>query len=193
MDKLFALIPTDYSRFKEFITSEDNTVVNDANNQTPVKVWGEWIGKGIQKGVAVAQLDKCFVVFAAKIGDTWLNDEELKVIKLPEEKIYNILDYKQYEIEIDFNNPKEAADKMILLVDEVEKECPVGKKFGIQGTGEGIVWKSISEGWQGSRYWFKTKGEDHKASKTKEKIPVDTERVNSMNELVNNFVTETRI
>jgi len=99
---------------------------------TPViKVFGEWCGKKIQKGVGITQLDKMFVIFGVKVGNIWLHEEDLAKIKLPEYRIFNICDYPNYKIAIDFNKPKEAAEKMAALVDDVEKECPVAKAFAL--------------------------------------------------------------
>jgi hypothetical protein len=159
-----------------------------------VKVYGEWCGGNIQKGVAINGLDKMFVIFAIKIDKTWLLDEVLSQIKDTEAKVYNILDYPTYDITIDFNNPSDSAVKLGELVDIVEKECPVGKAFGVEkGVGEGLVLICTTAGWEGSKYWFKIKGEEHKSSGTKEKVPVDIERINSINELVKSFLTDSRL
>lgn len=160
-----------------------------------IKIYGEWCGSNIQKGVALNQLDKMFVIFGVKIDNAWLPDIYLKEFKMPEAKIYNILDYITYEIEIDFNNPKLAADKIGKLVDNVEKECPVGKAFGVSGIGEGIVFTCQTEGWGNSRFWFKAKGEKHSDTKRdkKNKVPVDTEKINKINELVEFLITEHRL
>jgi len=166
----------------------------DEENPKPViRVFGEWCGKGIQAKVAITKLEKMFVIFGVKINNTWLPEMYLKNVKLPNIKIYNILDYQTYSIEIDFNNPKVAAEKMTALVESVEKECPVGKAFGIDGVGEGIVWVCIEQGWTESRYWFKTKGEEHKDTKTKEKIPVDVEKVKKQSELIDILLTDHRL
>ena len=66
-------------------------------------------------------------------------------------------------------------------------------KFDANMVSEGIVWTCIDIGWTQSRFWFKTKGELHKGTKTKEKVPVDIERVNNMKELVETVVTEPRL
>ena len=160
-----------------------------------IRIYGEWCGDNIQKGVALNQLDKMYVIFAVKIDNVWISDEHLKNIKLPDNKVFNILDYKVYNIKIDFNNPKESAEKISKLVDEVENECPVGKAFGKSGIGEGIVWICKEEGWTNSRYWFKTKGEKHSDTKKdkKNKVPVDTAKINKINELVEFLVTEHRL
>jgi len=158
-----------------------------------VRVYGEWCGGNIQKGVAINGLDKMFVIFAIKIDKTWLTDEQLGTVKNEEEKIYNILDYPTYRVEIDFNQPHESVNKMVELTEMIEKECPVGKAFGNVGIGEGLVWVCTEEGWTQSRYWFKTKGEKHQSSKTKTLVPVDTEKINNINALVDTFVTESRL
>jgi hypothetical protein len=117
----------------------------------------------------------------------------MKNLSSHENGIFNIEDYKMFEIIIDFNNPQEAADKIGSMVSEVEKECPVSKSFDIEGIGEGIVFNCITPGWENYRFAFKAKGEEHKGSSTKEKVPVDVERVNSINELVNTIVAEGRL
>lgn len=107
-----------------------NTIFELRTEENPtIRIYGEWCGKGIQKGVAINKLDKMFVIFAIKIGEKWLNSDVVKTIKDPEQRIFNINDFQTFEIEIDFNDPKTAADKMGKMVEEVEKECPVGKAF----------------------------------------------------------------
>lgn len=189
-----------FAAFAHTINSEsilnkiEKGLSNDMN-YTPevIKVFGEWCGGNIQKGVALSGLDKMFVIFAIKVDDNWISDEKLSKIKSPEERVYNILDYPSHVIDIDFNNPQNSTNKLVELTNEVEAMCPVGKSFGNEGIGEGIVWKCITEGWSQSRYWFKVKGEKHQSSKTKTLAPVDIERVNGIKELVSNLVTESRL
>jgi len=159
-----------------------------------VRVYGEWCGGNIQKNAGVNGLPKMFVIVGIKIDDLWLTGDELAQIKNPNELIFNILDYPTYTMDVDFANPKEAADKMALLVDEVEGECPVAKAFGNEGgIGEGIVWVGVTEGWTESRFWFKTKGEKHAGSGKKVKVPIDIERVESINALVEVIVADGRL
>jgi hypothetical protein len=162
-----------------------------------VAIFGEWCGSGIQKGVALTQLPKMFVVFAVKIifldGTTrWLPIGEFD-IHYPQFNIYNIDTFPTYEIDIDFKFPEIAQNKMIEITEEVEKECPVGKAFGVSGIGEGVVWTCISEGWNDSGTWFKVKGEKHSASKVKTLAAVDVEAVENMRQFVKSVVTEARL
>lgn len=159
----------------------------------PICIFGEWAGKGIQKGVAVSELDRMFVVFGIKAGEAWLSDEILSTVKDPENRIFNILDFQTFNLEIDFQNPEIAQNEMIKLVEFVENECPVGKAFGVSGTGEGIVWAPADPAWRDSRFVFKTKGERHSVSKVKTLAAIDVEKVNSVNELIDKVVTENRM
>jgi hypothetical protein len=176
---------------------------------TKIAIFGEWCGQGIQKGVAISDVPKMFVVFGVKVfyddqtfdsetGETekafWLDDEFLQNIKNPELRIFNILDFQTYEIEIDFNFPEIAQQKMVEITEAVEKECPVGKAFGVSGIGEGVVWKPYEDlQWTSSDYWFKVKGEKHSVSKVKTLAPVDVEAAASMRDFIDRVVTEARL
>ena len=180
-------------------------VVNQAMSEiwfppVPIKkvaIFGEWCGSGIQKGVALTQLPKMFIVFAVKavLADEsthWLPIGEFD-IHLPEFGVYNIDTFPTYEIDIDFKYPEIAQNKMIEITEKVENQCPVGKHFGASGIGEGVVWTCISEGWEDSGTWFKVKGEKHSASKVKTLAAVDVEAVENMRQFVKSVVTEARL
>ena len=151
-----------------------------------IAIFGEWCGQSIQKGVAVSELQKMFVVFACKVDGEWIDF----VKSDPNQRIYNINDFKKYEVEIDFNNPELVQNHLGELTLEVEQECPVGKHFGVSGTGEGIVWKA---NYNGRYYIFKTKGEKHSASKVKTLASVNVDEINSINEFVDYVLTESRL
>jgi hypothetical protein len=163
-----------------------------------VIIYGEWAGKGIQKGVAISELNKSFFIFDCKIVNTetdefrWLNisSEAFKVYLGGQSNIYNITDFPNWEIEIDFNNPELSQNKLIELTTEVEKECPVAKQLGVSGIGEGIVWKTE---WKGERYIFKVKGEKHSTSKLKTLASVDSEVLKPIQEFVSYACTINRI
>ncbi|MFW6009367.1 MAG: RNA ligase family protein [archaeon] len=155
----------------------------DLNNNTIV-LYGEWCGEKIQKGVAINKLPKMFVIFGLKVRpfdeepSYWLNHSN---IKDPDKQLYNINDYKTWEIDVDFNKPGEALEEMMKYVHEVENECPVGKAFNVSGIGEGIVWTVNDENY---KLKWKTKGEKHsKASKAKKPKKVDNKKQNLINEV----------
>jgi hypothetical protein len=162
-----------------------------------ITIFGEYCGGNIQKGVALCELSKRFVIFSIKYtnieddGDHWY---EIPKIKNEELDIYNIYDNKfpKYGVSIDFHTPEKSQNKMIKLVEEVEKECPFAKAFGISGIGEGIVFSSFDE--SGKRtHIFKVKGEKHSSSKVKTLASVDIEKVNNIIEFIEYAVTENRL
>ena len=165
-----------------------------------VAVFGEWCGKGIQKGVAISELDKMFVIFAVKVvlkdGTTeWVStmSEPAPAPQPQEIRVHDIEEFGTYEIDIDFNHPELAQNKMIEITEEVEKECPVGKAFGVSGIGEGVVWTCVSDGWNDSGTWFKVKGEKHSVSKVRTLAAVDVEAVANLKAFVDSVVTEARL
>jgi len=90
-------------------------------------IYGEWCGEGIQKSVAVSQLPKMFVIFAVRIDGIYQDMEKFKHLKIEDEGIYNIMQFPYWDIDIDFNYPELAQNKLVDITMEIEKECPVGK------------------------------------------------------------------
>lgn len=160
-----------------------------------VAIFGEWCGQGIQKGVAVSQLPKMFVIFALNVDGVWLDMKSeissLEVAKENELGIYYVNQFSTYTENIDFNTPELSQNVLIELTERVEKECPVGAYFGIEfGVGEGIVWKAKHND---HFYQFKVKGEKHSISKVKTLASVDVEMISSINEFVESVLTEQRL
>lgn len=162
-----------------------------------ISLYFEWCGKGIQSKVGVCKLDKSAFIIGIKISN--LNDIEeaaywvdCKEFKIPEHRIYNINDYKTYEIDIDFNHPELSQNKLIEMTLEVEKECPVSKAFGFDNEiGEGLVFSCNDNG---NIYRFKSKGEEHsKKSKVHTLKPVDNDRINKILTIANEVCKEWRL
>lgn len=161
-----------------------------------VAIFGEWCGSSIQKGVAISQLPKMFVIFAIRVGNEeesfWLSFEDVSTIKDNDKQIFNIFDFPCFFLQIDFENPQLTQNTLVDFTLAVEKECPVGKQFGVSGIGEGIVWRCIEPYFNSSKFVFKVKGKEHSPTKVKTIAAIDIERVNSIKELVGNVVTEQR-
>ncbi len=139
----------------------------------PVEIAGEWAGRGIQKGVAVSEVEQFFAIFRVAIGQKetslkWLPPSAIFGMGLPEQRIFNVLDFGYWYVHIPFNEPEMVQNDLTTLTLQVEAQCPAGKFFGVEGVGEGIVWspKSIELA-QDSGLWFKVKGEKHSVSKVK--------------------------
>lgn len=194
-------IHNDSYGFVNFINGLDGDV-KDIVFQ-PNSLWiGEWCGKGIQKGCAIHQLSKRFIIFDHY---TISNDEYTRdanklsrifsidnLRKLNENNIFFIDQFKQFQIKIDFNDTSHASMELERLTKEVEAKCPVGDYFNVDGIGEGIVWKSLMDPTD-SKLWFKTKGEKHKNTKTKKLVEIDPIKAKSIKDFVEFSVTEQRL
>lgn len=177
-----------------------------------ITVYGEWVGKGIQKGVGISKLEeKAFIIFDVKVSPVNQDSEEpatfvgLDVVNsaiedyvsynggrndFGEKRIFTIDDFPTYSIDIDFNNPALVQNQLVVLTDEVEKECPVAKAFGFPNdVGEGIVWRGE---YDGAVYRFKVKGEKHSVSKVKTLAEVDVEKMADIEEFVEYAATINR-
>jgi len=161
-------------------------------------IFGEWCGKSIQKGVAISELPKMFVIFGIDLVEdenrTHLTRKQVEVVcSNLQGQIKCIYHYQTYEMLIDFENPHESQNKLNAITDAVENECPVGKAFGVSAIGEGVVWRCVEEGWESSAYWFKCKGEKHSKSKVKTLATVDVERINNIKELAERLAHNGRL
>lgn len=168
------------------------------HNTSDFTVYGEWIGPGIQKKVAIANLPtKQWVIFSAWNGETnsYIDvSESLNTLILPDIGIHCVYEIPTYNIRIDFSNPSDALETLQKYTDEVEKQCPWAAKFGIRGIGEGIVWTCV-ENYSNSDLWFKTKGEEHKRGndKTKSKIEVDPIIAKKYEDFIDQILPEDRL
>lgn len=172
------------------------SIENDIDITThTVSIYGEWAGKGIQKGVGISQLDKAFYIFGAKVSKPqdeefesyWVSSENLK---WEDKKIFNVNNFETYSIDVDFNLPQLAQNKFIQTTEDVEKECPIAKALGVEnGLGEGVVW---SAEYKGIVHRFKVKGEKHSVTKVKKLASVDIEKLKSIQEFIEYSVTQAR-
>ena len=150
-----------------------------------VAIYGEWCGGNIQKGVAICDLPKMFVIFGVKVDDKWVD-----IVRHDNSKgIYHIEQFPVFMVDIDFNNPELIQNTLIDLTMKVEEICPVGKQLGVEGIGEGIVFTSI----ENPDLKFKSKGEKHSVSKVKVLNSINEEELNSINEFIEYSVTENRL
>lgn len=152
-----------------------------------VAIFGEWCGGNIQKGVALNQLSKRFVIFKIMVNGVWVSTGE--TLSWPIHSIFHIDDFTTFWLDIDFENPALVQNTLISITEAVEAECPFAKSFGVSGIGEGVVWTCTSD----PTLVFKVKGEQHSASKVKTLASVDPEKASSLAEFVQNTVTENRL
>lgn len=165
----------------------------------PVEIAGEWAGRGIQKGVAISEVEPFFAIFRVAVGKdesglNWLPVPFLFGIGLPDARIYNILDFGFWQANIDFANPLAVQNDLVKITEQVEKLCPAGRMFGVEGVGEGVVWSPMNPQLaKNSGFWFKVKGDKHSVSKVKTLAEVDPVRLANIQEFVAYAVTENRL
>lgn len=196
------------------------TLLNAHKNQfekeaESIVLYGEWAGGSIQKGVAVSGLPVFFAPFAIKFmfGEEDEAYVPVGMQQLPfliEERIYPVNVFGYWKIEIDFELPAVASNKLVEICMQVEDECPVGKYFGrVKGTdlttGEGIVIRPLGFSHSENEAYYpyikfddygnscKVKGEKHAVSKVKTLAAVDVEAIQSMNKFIEYAVTENRM
>lgn len=159
----------------------------------PITVFGEWAGKGIQKGVAVSQVEKFFYVFAVKQGDVWGDLTGRELFKMGSQRIYNAPDVWVRDINVDFEHPELVQNELGEITTRIEALCPVGKFLGVEGIGEGVVWECTSMDPKYAGLRFKVKGEKHSVSHVKTLAAVDVERVKTVQEFVDKVLPEPRL
>jgi len=168
---------------------------NYDSNIEQVIAYGEWCGGSIQKGIALNELDKMFVIFAVRTimkdeTSKWVPSRYWAHLRNEEARVFTVHQFPMWSVTIDFNSPELAQNELIRITEKVENECPVGASFGVSGIGEGIVLTHSSDlGY----FIFKSKGEKHSASKVKKLNSIDVEKVENIKEFVSNVVTPSRL
>ena len=182
---------TDNAGFAAWV--ESNPDLFKRLDKSGVVVYGEWCGQGIQKGDAISQVPKQFIVFAVRImGGKWMN--RAGIVLTIGDNLKCVYDYPTWAMDIDFSNPEDAQNMLVELTQAVENECPVGKALGVSGVGEGIVWwPQESDDFNVHGLAFKVKGEKHSETKVRTLAAVDVEKLASLQELVDTILTGHRL
>ena len=164
----------------------------------PVIIAGEWVGPGVQKGVALAKLKtKLFVVISIAINNTWVTDELFSDIEDVDAGIVHVFRGGLFRETLHIRNVEDCHKRMMEHTMAVERECPFSKSFGVSGVGEGIVWKAAPPLGEDARFWVKTKGPLHRVSNTDElkKVPpgANADEVEKAKAFAQAAVTEMRL
>lgn len=179
------------SQFKSELDNMFDNVCPDPD--VDIVIYGEWCGKGIQKKVAVAQLEKRFVAFGAKVRSDYV--ELTQSVNMPSfSQVDNILTAGTFLVGVDFSEPAQALQTFEELTLKVEDRCPYAALHGVEGIGEGIVWNCV-EFPTNSDLWFKTKGEKHsgKGEKKRNVATIDPEKLEKINDLVDYVLSSSRL
>jgi hypothetical protein len=154
---------------------------------------GEFCGGNIQKSVALTQLQKMFVIYNIVIDGEEKDIANYSQFDLPQYNVHYILKFPHYTMKINFNQPEMHQNDLNDITMKVEKECPVGKYFGVSGIGEGIVWTCLDDEYTSPIFWFKVKGSEHSSTKVKKLANVNIEKATSINDFVERVTTESRL
>lgn len=184
---------------KQFIESFLRNLLEAREEITSVTLFGEFCGKGIQKGVACSQVDKFFAPFALRV--TLKNGEsfEAENWKEIESKELGIIPVSWYQTSFSLKEPQDFIDTINQQVGEIENEDPfMLEKFGVSGIGEGVVVKcwvgcarGVSTRFQGFR--FKAKGEKHRVTKTAKAASVSNVSLEDAYKFAEYAATENRV
>lgn len=189
----------DNAGFASWVNKEGHKIWENVKNHYDVDlydeivVYGEWCGGSIQKGVALNNLDKMFVIFAVRTihgeDKEW---QEFEGLENPEINVFNIARIPPYTIKVDLNNPQMAIDQMNKWVDEIDQECPFCKNvFGVSGHGEGLVF--TVKGTNDFSTAYKVKGSNHSQSKVKKLPKVDPVKLENLQKAVELHCNEDRL
>lgn len=160
-------------------------------------LYGEWCGGSIQASVALNQLPKMFVVFGLKAVPKERRDDEhytwlpITGIQDPSIQVYNIEQIPAYEIEVDLERPDKAIEQMTAWVEEIDQVCPFAKFLGVEGHGEGLVFRPATD--LGYNCAFKVKGPSHAQSKIRKLPTVDVQRMDTIQQAVDTHCHEDRL
>ena len=153
-----------------------------------VLIAGEFAGRGVQRGVGVAECEPFYVVFGVCVGEYWLPRRAWEGVKVSEQRVFNILDFGVYRTEVEFGAEDggggegegegqgglvEEPEEVRMVTLDVEKECPVARGVGgvRNGVGEGVVWVEESERALERPLRFKSKGPKHRGVGRAPKLP----------------------
>lgn len=185
----------DFAKYIEDNKTEFLKIFDEIKNKTNTEkydsiiIYGELAGKGIQNKVAVSQIDRFFAPFSiVGVNKDTVDELDVKLSINESIRFYPVETFGIYNVQLDLDNVHLAQQEIKDLTISVENECPVGKYFGVSGTGEGIVFTDETK-----QYSFKSKGEKHSVSKVKVIADVDIEKINKIKDFVDYSVTENRL
>ena len=168
----------------------------DEDSWDNIMIVGEWAGKGIQNGIGVSKVDKFFAIFNIRIGTKWQDIRKFQTVALPEYRIFNICDFPTYSITINLlslTDVERAEKEMQMLVDEIDKKCPVAAQMGIEGGGEGIVYTFHPSEPTDRLYHFKVKGPSHQIVRKEKLFKIPPGLASSVAAFIEYAVTEARL
>jgi len=201
-------IGSDNAGFCAWVTSNpNNMVINTVKHYCLMftesvdgcVVFGEWVGRGVQKNVAVSESDKHFVPFWVAIPTA--DPEKYDWVRFRGDRFIGIPVELDEKVVIDFNKPDESLAQLNDIVERFENECPYSKLvLDVSGVGEGAVLNPVAGvpsifDVDPFSLVFKIKGEKHgnKSVKTSAPVSMSAEAAASIDELVKVVLPDWRL
>lgn len=147
----------------------------------PVILFGEFVGRGVQKGVGVSAFDPFLMLFDAVVGSRRVPFHE----KCEARVVRNVGDFEKWTLRVPRDDIAGATERADAVAEEVGADCPVARALGKPGKGEGVVWRCRDR--PSSRLWFKSKCAEHSVSAPVPKGGVPAE------DFAQRFVTPARL
>jgi len=126
-----------------------------------VLIAGEWIGRGVQKhgGLGIAKLPLTFVIISARINGAWVRDSEFAGVEFErkEARIVHVSRGGMWKERVELADLEDVEARLSEISEAVAQKCPFAASFGIEGVGEGVVWK-VDHDPNNTNLWLKTKG-----------------------------------
>lgn len=186
--------------FKNLTAPVKSTLVSP--NIDGLILYGEWIGPGVQSGVACSNIDnKVFAVFSVfdprseneySYKDSHWPWRLAKLIFNDVENVKFIECIESFQVDLNDSNSLEKFQNDIDEVVNAVCECDpwVLENFNVRGFGEGIVCYSTVPL---NGYIFKAKGEKFAEVKQKRSVDIDFEKIAKIEEFVDSIVTVHRL
>ena len=164
----------------------------DYNQDYVYVIYGEYFGKNIQRDLAVSQVKRSFAIFDVIIFTSdnfiYLPPDKLELLNDHANRIYNVYEFGTFNLKINLDNLDEANAILETNTLQVGKQCPVGKYFGIEGRGEGVVYSCYDP-----LLKFKVKTDESSVVYRHEKNLAKVEETKNIQEFIDYSVTENRL
>ena len=178
-----------------------------------VALYGEWVGAGVvkkTKGVAVSKFTEkhwaLFATFAVIDDDIEARNVSDLIMDLPLRHynnttyIGNVRQAGNWSITVNFSDSASiewAQTEAARIIATIEKQCPYGAIYGLEGAGEGIVWMPTGEFTGREDLYWKFKTDAHSVvlepKMVKERPIVADDVLAAIEDFVTRTVTSNRL
>ncbi len=177
------------------------TLRPDSGSLSGTTLWGEWVGKGVQKNDAIHKTSKRHHLFAVTTPERHLYTEPEDVIRMAlalfgERDDIRAIPWQGDPLGADMSDEdgiREMLLKAAAMTDEVAAQDPyVHRYFGETGSGEGLVFYPMGEHETVTGLFWKMVAEGRKKERTS-RTRTTPRKPDGTDEFIELFVTENRM